>query len=98
MLRRSWAYSLDIKQFLSDDTSDRNAAEVANKIAAELRAKLPESVIDDDMDLADILDELDSFVPANCGDGDSENLCGDLNRVLEDLYDWADRERVWLGL
>jgi hypothetical protein len=93
-----WLYTVDIKQFLGVSTDKESVKTAAMNIAAIIRTKLPEDWHNEamyegenfDSELDDILYSLDS--DAQSGD------CNDLNSTLNQLYDWADYKRVWLGL
>lgn len=60
--------------------------EVAGKLAARLRHSYP----DPDWDLLDVIEEFEAFA----ADGDGDAL--DYDCILEQLYDWADANRLWL--
>jgi len=86
----NWRYTIDIKSYIDKF----EAAEAAYYIAKALRegAQRPEAEDDRDMllEYADVFDDLHGL-GEDCYDED-------VNETLEDLYDWADANLVWLGL
>lgn len=97
-----WRKSLNIKRFLNrspDDLSEENAARVANEIGAYLRNKLAAELTaeDCDFDLEEIVEQLEQLRAGDFEDDPTWSVREDLNARLDELYDWADRERVWLG-
>lgn len=83
--RAPWRYRLNIKPFLGDD-DDRATFEAAyNGIKAEL-AKLPPG-----LHAPDAFDEY-AKLAIEREDADIFNL------GLDALYDWADEERIWMGV
>lgn len=80
-----WDHRIDIKHLLDDDTSDANARRVGH----ELHTILTRSAWiknNTDPGLNDVL--------YNINDTDTTD---DLDYWLDALYDYADRDRVWLG-
>jgi hypothetical protein len=95
MKMAKWLYKLDIKQFLGSDTSNEAVRLAAKNIAQELRTKLPKTWLEgvnEDCELIDIIFALECI--SEYGDAS----CEDINSALASLYDWADDNRVWLGL
>lgn len=88
---RRWRKTVNIKQFLSDDGSPENAAKVASQIATLLKAECPLEVQEDD-ELSEIVEWME------CISADDDDACDILNGHLDDLYNWADTNRVWMGL
>lgn len=92
--RSVWDYAVKIKAILrcfGDRPTDEESITAGGKIATALRAVLPPEWVDrshDDLDedLALIIEDLESPPPRDA-----------LNETLDQLYDWADRKRVWLG-
>lgn len=91
-----WAREVDIKAiFRGGDPAD--AREHGRAVAALLREKLGDVLdlsIGDETDDGLINSDLDLVVL------DFEDIADadDFDDVLERLYDWADDNRVWLGL
>ncbi len=103
--RPVWARTIDIKATLArsnGDTSEATAARVANEIAALLRSRLPAATLDwaspgCDDEIAEIVEGLEQLRPDSYADDREWSAHQDLNAGLDALYDWADRERIWLG-
>lgn len=101
--KSSWAYQLDIGQFLSRDRGNVTAeylCPLAGEIGAYLKRKLPARLLDCghddfDSDLFDIVDHLD-MTALYYAETPLAVPADDFNYVLRDLYDWADINRVWL--
>lgn len=100
-----WDHRIDIKAVLTRDPgneTEEHAAAVANEIGALLRSGLPDAMLDVmseafDAELSEIVDHLEWLKPdSHEGIADRTNL-EDLNDRLEEIYDWADGKRVWLG-
>lgn len=85
--------------------SESAAADLAKKIGQLLREKLPGKFLDPTHEgyepgIDDLVQMFEETTPASLKedmdrDGDSAADCLDV--LLEELYDWADRSRVWLG-
>jgi hypothetical protein len=93
----SWAAEIKIKHLLSETSDDTIAAATGRNIAAALRDGLPAGDLDIDSPEYDneidyIIDDLEDVRPYEDMDGTAT-----LNAILDELYDWADIKRVWLG-
>lgn len=103
--RSPWDRKINIKTILHSDpgnTSEEHAAFVANQIAVRLRQCLSSVLLDwnsPDVDstLLEIVESLEELRPDSYVGEDDYSALQDLNNRLDELYDWADRERVWLG-
>lgn len=103
--RPVWERTIDIKSVLrsaGDDTSEETAAAVANAIGALFRRRLPAASLDwaspaCDDDIAEIVEGMEQLRPDSYADDPTYSAREDLNNMLDALYDWADRNRVWLG-
>ena len=84
-----WRKTIEIKQFLSDDDSPENARTVAGQIAAVLKRQA--EYREEDWDFCMIAEDLADMATSD------DATCADLNLTLDDLYDWADVNRVWIG-
>lgn len=101
-----WSRKINIKAILrrdQDNGSEAHAASVANEIAALLRASIPAAELDIasdsyDESLAEIVEGMEQLRADTYSDDPSYSALKDLNNMLDRLYDWADQERVWLGL
>lgn len=96
-----WDRAINIKEILHRDQAndtDEHAIAVGKEIAALIRLKVPRGWLDfghDDCeyDLVEIVEALEDL-----RESDDEAVVDDLNGRLEEIYDWADAQRVWLGL
>lgn len=79
-----WIKTIDIKQHLTDEETPEAAKRVGAAIAKTVEFGTRHWV--GDLALEEILDNL-----RNVEDTD------DVNNWLEELYNWADRNLVWLG-
>lgn len=89
-----WNYTCDIKQHMKefgdlDSLGAKEVRKIVNDIKTEL-SKLPEKLRDDGYEFSNAIEVLDEA--ANTGDVEV------LDDALEQLYDWADDNRVWLGI
>jgi len=100
-----WDREIAVKAILHEDksnTSNEHAAQVANRIAALIRSRIPAAWLDwnsDDLDenLTQIVEGMEALKP-NSYEGVADfTPLEDLNNMLDQLYDWADGKRVWLG-
>lgn len=95
---RRWRKTVRLKDLLNDDSSDVSTRECASKFAERLK-RLPE--YQDDFELEQIVSEFEDIaIDGSTGDdvfGGRFTLCDWFNKVLSDLYDWADSERIWIG-
>ncbi|MFY0990900.1 hypothetical protein [Halomonas sp. C05BenzN] len=99
-----WDRRLRLKDLLAvspDATSDERAAWVANRIAERLRRQLPAAWLETgeemDFELLEVVDGMAALTPSSYDDDEDFSVLEDLNNMLGQLYDWADRRRVWIG-
>lgn len=96
-----WDRQIKIKHLIGEDTTEEAAAGVANVIAKALRQQLPAKWLDTgpdmDFDLLEVVEGMESVSPDSYADDDDFTVLEDLNNMLGSLYDWADRQRVWIG-
>lgn len=84
----AWKMSVNIKPLIGDDVSEEGAKRAGKGISDLLsRRLLVRDHYATDQTLRNIIDGL----------GEVEDV-DEFNDVLEDLYDWADENRVWLGI
>ena len=91
-MRTPWRKTIDIKVILHRDQGNTDpvyVAKVGKEIAALMRAKTPE--IEQNFAFLDAVETLEEINP------EDEEAVDVFNQALGELYDWADRERVWLG-
>lgn len=88
---KRWRKTIDIKAILHRDQGNLDPAYVAG-VGKEIAALVRANVKDDEwtFELDDVLEMLEDI--------DLDDAVEAFNGALADLYDWADRERVWLGL
>ncbi len=100
-----WDCKIDIKAILHEDqsnTSNEHAAKVANRIGALIRSRVPADWLDWgstdlDEDLTHIVEGMEALKPDSYDGEEDFTPLNDLNSMLDQLYDWADAKRVWLG-
>jgi hypothetical protein len=104
-----WPHSVDVKSIVREDQSNTTAEAISSKarrVAALLRARLPTKFFDstrDDYDFGfiDAVDAMESCtvealaVDKQEADMDPKDM---LNEWMTVVYDWADRNRVWMGV
>ncbi|MTK63025.1 MAG: hypothetical protein F8N15_00385 [Methanobacterium sp.] len=96
-----WDRTINIKDILHRDRtneSDEHAIAVGKEIAALIRSRVPAEWLDFDhvdceYDLIEIVEALEDLRLT-----DDQPAVEDLNGRLNELYDWADAKRVWLGM
>ena len=100
-----WDRTIDVKSILNEDQSNisnEHAALVANRISARIRSQVPSAWLDwnsDDLDedLIEIVEGMDALKPDSYEGDVNFTPLDDLNSMLDQLYDWADSKRVWIG-
>jgi hypothetical protein len=89
-----WKYSINVKQHLSNGTSNDAIVKAAKGVLSELK-RLPEHLLSD---IEDITYEFEEMVRCTHDPEDNDNLLWEFNYQLNSLYDWADYKRVWMGM
>ena len=84
----NWRKTVNIKDLIDTDESPEAAERVAHAIAARLHKAFQ----DTNDDLTIILENLNDIKATD------KHPISHLNWLLDELYDWADAERIWLGL
>lgn len=104
--RSPWTHKVDIRSILARDPVNEDPLHlmtISREIAAQLRAKLPARYFD--ITHEDYQRDLDEAVE-NMEDATDQTFkpCRDtpkpvemLNGWIDEIYDWADANRVWLG-
>lgn len=90
----SWKYKINIKPFIGEGTSNDDIVKAAKGVLSELN-KLPSSLYDD---LEPISYEFEEIVRCEHDPKDNYDLLQTFNYYLNELYNWADYERIWLGI
>jgi hypothetical protein len=86
----TWRKEIRLKQFLSTEDSPAIVREAARNFAERLKRESDyEEFGLDDFNV--IVDEFEGIADSSEPDVD------EFNDVLAQLYDWADRERVWIA-
>lgn len=101
-----WTYHLNIKSILGRDPENTDPLYlkvVAHEVARQLRAKLPAPFFDITNDkyepsLTEVTENLEdatdqTFAPSP----EDPNPIEMLNGWIDELFDWADANRAWLG-
>lgn len=83
-----WRKTVNIKDLLGDDESPEAVVRAASQMVQRLRRAFP----DPDNALEDIIAEFNDIDTT-----DKQPLLL-FNDTLDSLYDWADSNRIWLGL
>lgn len=86
-----WRHRVDIKSTLRKFESKNELADL-REFAAEIKEQLCSIAV---TGLAKT--ELNQLMQELRDAADTEDV-EEVDSVLSDLYDWADRERVWLGI
>lgn len=77
-----WRKTINIKEFLGDDTSPKGIKMAAEGIIPRLDHTFPTDRLQKAADMAD---------------ADPETALLVFNDGLDRIYDWADRNRIWLA-
>ena len=103
-----WDVKVPLQSLLNeapDDISEQNAADIAHQIGRLLREKLPpeflsvgnESYNGDIDELIGRFEEVSAENLKLLMQNENNDAADCLDVLLEELFDWADRYRVWLG-
>ena len=92
-----WKYKVDIKQHLTDDESVEGIVKASNAIAKELQ-KLPDELFEDftfedDVEFLYWVSKDDMEVYES-----EEDLLKEVNHRLNSIYDFANCNKIWLGV
>ena len=87
----TWKHRINIKQFLSDDTSPAGVVRACDGVLSQLHHDLPYQP-----SLDRIRERLENCKAA-AGVSDP-SVVDRFNRILDDIYDYGDRERVWMWM
>lgn len=88
-----WRKTIDIKPLIYRDQSNTDPVYVAGlgkEVAYTIRTNITGT--DWTISLEDALETMEEIDP------DDDHAVDMFNGALSELYDWADRERVWLGI
>ena len=91
----TWLTTVNIKDLLTEDDSEEAVITAANGIVGRLRTLAdPGGSLADSLDTLTLCEILNTFKDLAENNPDVQEF----NWVLDELYDWADDNRVWLGL
>lgn len=93
-----WGHKIALKQFLTQKTDDSSVEEVARNFISVLKPfanmlNERENRIFAVVDLEDIIYDFESVL----NDTFDEPKVDVFNDIFENLYDWADANRVWIS-
>lgn len=91
----TWQHKINIKQHLNSGQTYLQCTSAARGVMLEL-CKLPMAKTDDI--LVSIIDEFEFMSRESQEDFSAEGFRDIFNDLLNDLYDWADYQLVWLGM
>lgn len=102
-----WSRNIDIKSILREDQTNEapeHIAKVANRVAKLLRWRLPAAMLDGqsdecDFDFLDAVESMEECTVKSLAEDKANGVeaVEMLNGWLDQIYDWADANRVWLG-
>lgn len=92
-----WKAEIKIKDLLGNDDSNQRSVEIAHEVAKRFRAGLPTKTFDvrsDDYDdeITILVEDLETFSLEM-----ADNINDIFNERLDEIYDWADNNRIWIG-
>ena len=105
--RRIWDATLPLRPVLKafeahgDNLTAEQAVQMAQQLGAVLVAGIPAPwrnvhSTKYSMDLEDVIDFLTQATAADFVD-DEDTPCDTINHQMDQVYDWADRSRVWIS-
>ena len=101
-----WTYSANIREIIQavGEETPESVSAAAVAIAARLRAGLPARFFDIthddcDFDFLEAVEDLEDYSADRLRDQEAAGFDPTelFNERLDSIYDWADRERAWLG-
>lgn len=92
-MNRKWKLTINIKQHIGDDTTNDAIVKAAKGVVQELK-KIPVTLIG----LDDHIYEFQDIVDCTHDAEDNADLLEHFNYLLDDLYSFADYNRIWMGL
>lgn len=90
---RRWRKTIDIKPLIHRDQSNADPVYVAT-LGKEVAALVRKHTSEDEQTFS-LLDPIETLEDIDPDDDEAVDV---FNGALEELYDWADGERVWLGI
>lgn len=108
--KSAWDATIKLKDVLADykdagdDLSAEQAVEMSHRIALLLKLGVPAAWRHHEhdnyhMDFEDLFERFEqaSIADFTASPGSSETPCEVIDDLLDQLYDWGDRYRVWFG-
>lgn len=95
MKQLKWKHKVDIKQYFGEDDSNEDVVKAAQGIVKELK-KLPESL--NEFGLLDVISEFEDLSDNAATETSGFEWSDEFNYTLDKLYEWADDQRIWLGI
>lgn len=106
--RPIWDLKIPVRSVLhdyeraGDDLRPEQAAELSQRLYKLLMTTIPQEWLAHDhpnysQDLEDVLDALKDATAASFENSDFGSPCDQVDDMLEQIYDWGDKMRVWLG-
>jgi hypothetical protein len=101
-----WRMEIPVREIIqrADSTSHEGMSKMGRDMAKAFRTALPSATFDitsDDYDreIDEIIEDIESHSAQGLASLESEGVdVKDMfNGRLDEIYDWADRERIWLG-
>jgi hypothetical protein len=91
---RAWKHIINIAQYITEDNSKEAVLKAANGVMSEL-ARLPQ-----DEETEHFKWEFEEIAEQarHASDDEADYLVDEFNYKLNNLYDWADNRRIWLGI
>lgn len=86
-----WKHTVEIKQFLNIDPDADVTQEILERTATDIAAQFRAKGFPEHKD--ERLDDILWWLKDSATEGEEE-----FNHRLDELYDWADEELVWLGI
>lgn len=82
-----WKHTIKLKDLLDDEDVDREEAKrLGGEMALRLLAPEPKRLFGNDIRLQAVIERFQTDCLSQ----------PDFNDILDDLYDWADNNRVWI--
>lgn len=105
--RRAWDITLPIRPVLKafeafgDNLTGEQAVQMAHQLGAVLVSGVPSAwrqvgSTKYSMDIEDVIDFLTQTTAADFVD-DEDSPCDIINTQMDQVYDWADKNRVWIA-
>ena len=92
-----WRYEVNIKAAMNRE--DEPTVEGHKTTARDIAAILKDGLREDDRDeLTDVIERLEELGDPTDDYYSLDDLESEINSTLDDVYDYADATRIWLGI